>query len=546
MLLKRVEINNFRGIQSLSINLGKTTTLIGENNTGKSTILEAIRTALGVYPSGGKQFLEYDYHISNENQQPSDAAPIKIVLHFAEQKNDEWHEKTVQQLKEIIQIDSDGLKFVRLQLKSMYKLVENSRDRPYVFLNAENNKLNTTRESYLTLRSLVPIFNLEAMRSSREFNPTSKYWGPVVRSPNMSIDTKQELENKISSLNQEIVEKHESFDQIKKELAKIADLISFDDMSPVNIEAVPTKIFDILSRSQVTLTSVNGASIPLRYHGEGTQSLAVMCLFEAFRKNKLDETYPEHASPILTLEEPEAHLHPSAASSIMQVLEGAIGQSIVATHSGDLISKLPIESLRRLRRKDGLIKIYQFDKSKFTDDELYAVEYLQTTRGNIFFARCWLLVEGPSDRIIFEGCAAACQIDLVRLGIYCIEYSELLGKLDGVVKLAIQLGIEWLVVADGDGDGDNYIENAKKFEQNDNGNHTYQLQYQNIECALYENGYDSVYKSRDKKQNTINRSHKQNKAARVAKEMKSKGPNSVPEWACDVLNSCVKLAREAQ
>lgn len=544
MLLKRVEINNFRGIESLSIDLGKTTTLIGENNTGKSTILEAIRTALGIYSSGRKQFLEYDYHISNENQQPSDAKPIKIVLHFAEQKNDEWHEEIVQRLKAIIQTDSDGLKFIRLQLQSMYEPDVNSRDPPYVFLNTENKKLSTTRESYLRLRSFIPIFNLETMRSSSEFNPTSKYWGPIVRYPNMSLDTKQVLENKISSLNQEIIEKHESFDQIKKELTKIADLISFNDVSPVNIEAIPTKIFDILSRSQVTLTSVNGANIPLQYHGEGTQSLAVVCLFEAFRKNKLEETYSKHASPILTLEEPEAHLHPSAASSIMQVLEGTIGQSIVATHSGDLISKLPIESLRRLRRKDGLIQIYQFDESNFDPDELYAVKYLQTTRGNIFFARCWLLVEGQSDRIIFEGCAAACQIDLVGLGIYCIEYSELLGKLDGVVKLAIQLGIEWLVVADGDNEGSDYIENANKLEQN--GNHTYQLQYPNIEHALFENGYNSIYQSRDKKQNDINRSHKQHKAIQVAKEMKSNGPDSVPEWARTVLNRCVKLAREAQ
>ena len=53
-------------------------------------------------------------------------------------------------------------------------------------------------------------------------------------------------------------------------------------------------------------------------------------------------------------------------------------------------------------------------------------------------------------------------------------------------------------------------------------------------------------KSRDKKQKTINRYHKQNQAAQVAKKMKSKGPRSVPEWASDVLNRCVQLAREAQ
>ena len=46
MLLKDIKIRNFRGIDSLEIPLDKVTVLIGENNTGKSTILAALQMVL--------------------------------------------------------------------------------------------------------------------------------------------------------------------------------------------------------------------------------------------------------------------------------------------------------------------------------------------------------------------------------------------------------------------------------------------------------------------------------------------------------------------
>ncbi len=47
MQIKRLEINNFRGIKTARIILPKHSVLIGDNNTGKTTILEAIDLVLG-------------------------------------------------------------------------------------------------------------------------------------------------------------------------------------------------------------------------------------------------------------------------------------------------------------------------------------------------------------------------------------------------------------------------------------------------------------------------------------------------------------------
>ncbi|MEO7344493.1 MAG: AAA family ATPase, partial [Methylotenera sp.] len=47
MQVARLEINNFRGIQSADIFLTKHSVLLGDNNTGKTTILEALDLVLG-------------------------------------------------------------------------------------------------------------------------------------------------------------------------------------------------------------------------------------------------------------------------------------------------------------------------------------------------------------------------------------------------------------------------------------------------------------------------------------------------------------------
>ncbi len=61
MKLRRLEIENFRGITKLDLRLGDTTVLIGENNTGKTAVLDALKFALrSIKTRRGCSFEEYD------------------------------------------------------------------------------------------------------------------------------------------------------------------------------------------------------------------------------------------------------------------------------------------------------------------------------------------------------------------------------------------------------------------------------------------------------------------------------------------------------
>lgn len=61
MKLIKATIKNFRCLVDVTIPIDDTTILIGENNSGKSALLETLRIAL-TRIGRGPTFDEYDYH----------------------------------------------------------------------------------------------------------------------------------------------------------------------------------------------------------------------------------------------------------------------------------------------------------------------------------------------------------------------------------------------------------------------------------------------------------------------------------------------------
>lgn len=95
---------------------------------------------------------------------------------------------------------------------------------------------------------------------------------PNFGSLNIDPNLRQKLEEDLAALNQKILDAHESFGAIKEQLGNTGKMVSIAKNDPISIEAIPSKVFDILSRTQVMITSTTGAHLPIGRHGEGTQS----------------------------------------------------------------------------------------------------------------------------------------------------------------------------------------------------------------------------------------------------------------------------------
>ena len=571
MFVDQIDIRNFRGIRQLSLKLDETTVLIGENNTGKSTILAALEVCLSrSLNRRGGTFSEYDYHLPTKDSQPSDSEGIEVTLRFLERSDGEWPNEVVQALGETVQIADGDKQAVIFRVQSRFDDLQDDFVTSWTFLDIVGDELVGARSPVLlaALQQLVPVFYLSALRdSAQEFRPRGQFWGPFVRLSKMEPDVRQVLEQELAELNQKVLDANESFSAVEERLSNTGKMVPLASDDAVGIEAIPSRIFDIMSRTQVMLSSVTGARLPIGRHGEGTQSLAVICLFDAFLQSRLADAYREHTTPILALEEPEAHLHPSATHSVAALLQGLRGQKIVATHSGDLVGACPITSLRRLRRKEGEITVHRLEAGALSEDQIRKVNYhIRSNRGSVLFARCWLLVEGEGDRLILEGCAGVLGRDLSYEGVSCIEFQQIGVGVEVLTKFADAMGIEWHVVADNDNAGNDYVQAARmQIGEREEQRHISQLQHGDLEVFLCMEGYGHLYEkyvasnkwsdvtaqkdTLDYWEQVTGAQMKKTKipaAVEVVEDMEQAGPTGVPQQLIDIVNRAIQLAEEAR
>jgi putative ATP-dependent endonuclease of OLD family len=567
--LTELTINNFRGIKALTIPLDDTTVLVGENNCGKTTILDSLKICLGRSQGRkGNKFVDFDYHLANKTIQPTTAEPIQITLKFSERKENEWPDAIVQSFEKAVQVDAtSGLNSITLRYTSGYddKLKEFTTQ--WDFLDGAGNALTAAKNPRLLaiLQQMVPVFYLAALRNAaQEFQPRSQFWGPFVKSIKLSDTVKKEIEDSLSELNKKVLDSHTTFADIKERLKKTRDLVPLGGTEPVHIEALPGRVFELLNRTQVMLTAHSEANIPLANHGEGTQSLAVLFLFDAFLKSQLKEEFDEEADPILALEEPEAHLHPSAIRTLGTLLQELHGQKIIATHSGDLLASTPLYSLRKLARKNGGVKLFRIVPGFFTPDEEARIEYhIRSQRGHMLFARSWLIIEGQSESRLLPEFAKIKNCPFDSKSVCCIEFPQI-GSVDLVIKLADNLGIDWHVMVDNDGAGNGYAQVTRtQLNGRTEADHLTILPEKDIEHYLWKNGFSQIYENEvtTAQRATVtvaatdptypsmiislakNSKGKPYLATAVALEVNKKGATSIPTALSTAIDCAIRLAR---
>lgn len=573
MKLRNVGIDNFRGIHSLHLPLDDLTVLIGENNTGKSTVLEAIRFVLGrgLGVRRGNQFTEYDFHLKDATTTPQTAEPISITLHFAEAQAGEWPDAIIQQLNEVVQLDGTGLYHIWLQAKGTYQAESGLLETKWAFLNSSSVELTPKNAIPLNLISrFVPLFFLSALRdASQEFGQRGQFWNGFLKSIQLPDHQRERIEEMLREVNTSVIEGNAGLSEVTRQIAAAGRLVPLDSDDPVALEAIPTRVFEMVGKVQVHLKSTYGAKLPLDRHGEGTQSLAVLMLFQAFAAANLVETYAPESEPILALEEPEAHLHPSAIRSLGKLLEAMTGQVLVSSHSGDLISKIPLMALRRLYKHNGETKIGRVVSGVFSDRELQAIDYsIRLARGHYLFSRCWLLVEGESDFHLMPLLFELLGHSQDQISFSVLEYSQGFGKGAPLIKLAKALGIQWFLMADGDSEGQNNVIRANQhLETGENPtDRARSLAQADIEHEFWCNGYDSFIEAmvplplntqitKDAAGDDAIRRKQLIKAAigqaggkpafaqALVQEARQRGSATIPQTIQDIIRRIVQLAR---
>ncbi len=494
MQISRIEIQNFRGITSLDLKLGDTTVLIGENNTGKTAVLDALRFALrDVRVRRGCAFETFDFHLATATADPSSSPAISIRLTFRENAPSEWGDQPTARLNraKIAQIEPSGCACVILKVGGRFDATSQDFVQDWEFQNLAGDPLPNIAESAMAvLQSEVSYYYLAALRdAAKHFDARGSFWRPFLKESQLSPDKRTEIEGKLNEVNQLIVSSHSSFAQVVSKLKEVKDVVSMkggDDI--VSVDAVPGRLFDMLSKAQVNLNTTTGAKVPISRHGEGTQSLAVLTLFNAFL-----QTWNK-GSPVVALEEPEAHLHPNAVRALWRLIARIPGQKIISTHSGDILSEVPAASVIRLYRQGNTVKSARLvDVALDANDSRKFNFHIRRDRGELLFARCWILGEGETEASLIPECARILGLDFEQAGIRFVTYQTGIA-LEPCLRVANGMGIHWVVLTDNDAQGANDRAAAQNHLQGRPlAEAMFVMPEANIEQHLCVNGFADVY-----------------------------------------------------
>jgi putative ATP-dependent endonuclease of OLD family len=498
MRLSRVTVRNFRCIKELTVELDQLTVLVGENNSGKTAFLEAIRMCLDRLRGRSHSiFHEYDYHLADESATPASADPIGIELVFQEPEPDPWPPEVIQELEKVAVLGNDDRYRVTLSLSSTFDAAAGDFVLDWSFLDADGNPMTGAAKNVghlTTLQRLCPAFYLSALRdAAQHFASRGRYWRAFLSDASIPDAERQKLEQEFAKLNGQLIATHKPLADVRSRLENAKKVIDFGAGDAVAVDALPTKLFAMLARTQVSLSSRVGAKIPVDRQGEGTQSLAVLLLFDAFLRSQLSQL-DSVAEPITSLEEPEAHLHPCAIRALMGMVRDLPGQTLLSTHSGDLLAAVDLHAVRRFVHLDGKIQAFRIHPGTLDDEEVRKFNFhVRRTRGELLFARCWLLGEGETEAILLAGAADALKLDLERAGVRCVEYSQT--DVGMFAKAANALGIAWYCVVDDDNGRKKYEKKVKDQLAGVPEADRLVFPYENVERFLCAQGFGHIYEA---------------------------------------------------
>lgn len=132
---------------------------------------------------------------------------------------------------------------------------------------------------------------------------------------------------------------------------------------------------------------------------------------------------------LLLIEEPEAHLHPQLQDRVMDLLEQhskPLGdgerrvQVVMTTHSPSLVSSADIESMTLVHKAQTFPLSSGHTKLKKTDYS-FLQRFIDATKANLFFARGVLMVEGPAEAILLPTLAETCERSFSKHGVSIVN-----------------------------------------------------------------------------------------------------------------------------
>lgn len=456
----KVRIENFRSIKNLELTLSMTNVVIGANNCGKSNFLKAINVAL----SQNRTISSDDIYVDkDEVLDNAKCATIDIMLRPVDDTN-----KVVSNFSDfwigvftegwITTGDSIG-DYVGIRTILQYDALRND----YIVVRKQITDWGDTISSASVSRRkaftgdmniYISSFYMDAQRDVvDDIKDRKSYFGRATSRVDLPQEKVLEIERQLNDVNSQIVQSIPALSQTATRISAIAATVGAVD-GTIQIEPLARKMTDLHKGMDVVFRDGNAARLPVSQHGMGTRSWISFLTLGAYvdwEKQRLIEDDPESESYImLTMEEPEAHLHPQAQQKLYSQLCNFSGQKIISTHSPSVVSQANLADLIHFEKINGRTTAHNFDAENYTQDEKNRIRReVISSRGELLFSKAIVLCEGVTEeqalpiffREKFNIDPAFCGINIIGIGGQ--NYKTFL-------NLIKDFNIGWFIFSDGE------------------------------------------------------------------------------------------------
>lgn len=487
MHILQIKIENFRGIKSSVVNLGKSSVFIGPNNCGKSTIVEALALTLG-RDRMIRNLTEHDFNGSD----PKADTRIKIIVTIGgfpgntPDRNTSWFRdgravpKWWNQTTKSISSSNEN-EFIELCMQIGFAArfdLESLEVETIRYFHDSDDIADPFIEDVVQKipGSLIQDIGFFLVPSSRTWDKTisfgSELFNKVISSlgkvPSKEVlDARNKLRTQMSF--DESPDFKEIVDNINNELNQL-----LPSSPKLKFRLTSTDSDSILKAMTPHFSLDGGCELPSSKHGSGLLSLQTMLLLLEFGKKRKKD----NQNFIIAIEEPELHLPPAMQKRIIHRAYQISSQMICTSHSSRIAGFFAPIDIQVIENQNGSMKVNPLsDKPLSADTENHIRKLLNESRIQLIEGLLHPIVLISEGRIEYEwfehfirltetstyvlsdkeseGCFSA------FIGVIASEGSNITSTYNYVKNFKSQLA----VLVDGDDAGDGFVDTLTKTEQ---------------------------------------------------------------------------------
>jgi putative ATP-dependent endonuclease of OLD family len=403
MRIRRIRIENFRNLREVEVYPQKTTIFVGENNTGKSNLLFALRLILD--PNARRLETELSEDDINDVALSGGTDYFSVTMEIGDLQK---HQEIEAIFRDRIDLDGDE-SFVTL--KGTYEKDEDGVYEWKVLVLAPKGRHNEPVSPPRTMVRYVPLYYLDAVRDARrDIRATGRGALSQLLQDVSLADVEGDIIKNIQEANMAL-SKNADIENLSKSVTGLLSPQIPGGKGEVSLTVATEDPTQLLKGLRLNLKRESDLRThEMARHGTGLQNLVLVAMFRHMISSV------KAIQPILAIEEPDAHLHPQAQRCLYKDLEKIDSPVLLTTHSPAIAEcASPLGLVRLAFDNQNQVMASQLDSSRINENDLKSLSrMMRSGRAEAFFARAIVVVEGLSEVIALPAFAEQMGYDLNR------------------------------------------------------------------------------------------------------------------------------------